>query len=1119
MGQVDTAARCGNGPLALLLRIASLYLALFLSGAAALVYQSTWGRMLQRVFGVSDLAVATVLATFFLGLGLGSAAGGRWGSKVERPARLYALLEIAIGAWALLSLVLIPRVHDLYAAIGGGSSFGLLTIVRFVIALFILLPPTLLMGATLPVLIAAVARRGVSWSSSATWLYATNTFGAVIGAGITGLYLVPTFGAKFSIVVAAGASFSAAAIVFVLWHTTGAKNPSGASAQEATGADDRGPTAAAAAVSSDARSSIRLAMTAAFVAGVASLASEVLWTRTLRLVVQGTTQAFAAMLVNFLVGIALGSLVAERLMRRPGRDPAKLFALTQLLLAVLTVVAIFVGSQLPRLSVLVQGTAEVVPHEAWVILALSAVLLLPLALVLGTSVPLAWRIAGGDASEAADHSGRVLAANTLGGLLGSLCAGFVLIPGYAHLLEGTSPSELRVSALELSLMTVMGIHLIAATLVLRARARTLAAKVTALTGPLALGVALVAIGPSLNLPFLLDAWYDPTTAVISGPEEHWRDNVVFLREGRNTTVTILDRDQTLRLFNDGRPESGFGADEPGFGEELVVLGSLPSVFAHDRGRAMAIGLGAGHTTAVLLGGPWREVHVVELEGAVVDAARFLYEARERPFPLDDDRTRLIVDDARAQLVLADAESYDAIVSQPSHPWLAGSSALYTQEFFLEVERALTDGGVLSLWTNLFRIDIEHLRSIVATLLEVFDHVRAFVVEDSSFILIAGNDALPLDQEAAERLSYEGLRPFLRPFSLDDLVDYAAGMELDTAGAQAFAAGGDIIVDDRPALEFDLARIPHLQDLSRHDVDYALSEIPWITPETFAAVPEELRTDLLINRVEYVVLRRRAILRVRASLANLDMPAADRHLVEGVIAEYLGDVSGALEHYDAALTDDRAAYRADQLRSAERLHRSLLATLDRPRSRPTSLRPFLIAALELRDASAARRGIAMHEEVGNPADEPWVRFARAWADGSCEALRSVTVEAPQVLDELPAALEAARCAFAAGDEDAGLRYMRAYHRAARAEAARNGRDGREAHNAGNNGLAMCYFRRALAAYPAHAASAAALARMLHGLERDEEATRVLRRAYEAARGLPSAEAALRGAAEELGVSLD
>ena len=156
-------------------------------------------------------------------------------------------------------------------------------------------------------------------------------------------------------------------------------------------------------------SALPLATGLAFIAGLASLASEVLWTRVLRMVVQGTTQAFAAMLVNFLLGIALGSLLADRLVRRGG-DPRRLFGITQLLLLLLTGVAMMVAPQLPRLLAMAQDGASLVPHEAGPILLLAALLLFPLALVLGTSVPLAWRIAGGDAAQAAHHSGRVLAA-------------------------------------------------------------------------------------------------------------------------------------------------------------------------------------------------------------------------------------------------------------------------------------------------------------------------------------------------------------------------------------------------------------------------------------------------------------------------------------------------------------------------------------------------------------------------------------------------------------------------------------------------------------------------------------------------------------------------------------
>ncbi|MCB9625696.1 MAG: fused MFS/spermidine synthase, partial [Sandaracinus sp.] len=403
-----------------------------------------------------------------------------------------------------------------------------------------------------------------------------------------------------------------------------------------------------------------------------------------------------------------------------------------------------------------------------------------------------------------------------------------------------------------------------------------------------------------------------------------------LEEGRNTTVTIIERSGSLRLFNDGRPESGISTSgEPGFGEELSVLASLPTLFARDHGRAMVVGLGAGHSAAVMTGGPWERLDVVELEDSVVNAARFLYDSREKPFPLDDPRAHLVVDDARAQLVLAPEGSYDAVVSQPSHPWLAGSSALYTEEFFREVDRALRPGGVLALWTNLFRIHVRHLRSIVATLFEVFEHVNAFVAESSSFILVASHEPIAFDERFAERVSSPGLQPFLRPFALDDIVDFASTLELDSEGARAFSEDAPTVHDDRPVLEIELARIPHDQSLRESDLDYAFAEIPWVAPETVASVPSDVRVDFFLQRIEYVRLRLRALARLEASLARADLSASDAQLVRGVLAETRGDVSAALQAYDRARRDLRAADRADRLREAESRHRELLDDLATP----------------------------------------------------------------------------------------------------------------------------------------------------------------------------------------------
>lgn len=1069
------------------IRFASLFVALFLSGAAALVYQSTWGRMLQRVFGVSDLAIATVLATFFLGLGLGSALGARFATRFRRPALAYGFLEAVIGLWALLSLLLIPNLHTFYSGLGQDAGFGLLTTIRLLLAVVVLLPPTLLMGATLPVLVQAASRHGVHWSSSATWLYATNTFGAVAGAGLTGLWLVPTYGTRTSVVVAAVASFAAALVVLVFW-SSGARN---ATERREEPSDERG------------RGSARLAMSLAALAGFASLASEVLWTRILRMVVQGTTQAFAAMLVNFLVGIALGSLAAERLMAK-GRDPRTLFGITQTLLALLTVLAMSVGAQMPRLSMLLQERHQVVPHEPWVLLVLSAVLLLPLALVLGTSIPLAWRIAGGSPEEAARHSGRVLAANTLGGLLGSMTAGFLLVPSLG---------------IEASILAVVFLHLTASAIAFRSVTSRLVPQVLALTAPIALGVGLLSLQPSLHVPYLLDAWYDTSRALIEGPGDTDRDGLKFMEEGRNTTVTVIERSGSLRLFNDGRPESGISlSGEPGFGEELAVLGSLPTLFARDHGRAMVVGLGAGHSAAVMTGGPWERLDVVELEESVVRAARFLYEAREKPFPLDDPRVHLIVDDARAQLVLAPEASYDAVVSQPSHPWLAGSSALYTEEFFREVDRALRPGGVLALWTNLFRIHVRHLRSIVATLFEVFEHVSAFVAESSSFVLVASHEPILFDERFAERVSSDGLEPFLRPFALDDIVDFTSTLELDSASARAFSEGATTVHDDRPVLEIELARIPHDQWLAESVLDYAFAELPWVHSETVAGLPADVRAEFFLQRIERVRLRLRALTRLEQSLDGAGFPEESEHLLRGALAETRGDVSAALHHYDRARRDLRAADRADRLREAELHHYELLAALDDDdRALPQRATPFLAAALAREDREAAARAVELAERIGDTTHAPLLAVARAFAAGDCAGLEAAASDA--ALDEPTVGLLAARCADADGRFEDAARFLERRGFALRAIASRETREGEAARTGQNGGLAMMHFRRAFRANPGHGAATTSLANQLHALGREVEASEVLRAGWPEARHLPAAKALFESTASALGVTLE
>lgn len=1073
-------ARRGDPPASV--RRASLHIALFLSGFAALVYETSWTRMLNRVFGVGDLAVATVLAAFFLGLGLGSWAASRVGHRVERPALVYAVLEGIIAVYAAITPWLVPVAGSAYAAVGGDASIEMVSFLRLGLSLILLLPPTALMGATLPVILLILTQRE-GWARGVTGLYVANTLGAMAGAGVAGLILLPRLGGRASTWIAAGASVLAAVLVMALHREVRIERAAEPEPEPEEPEPERAPALA-------------LAMTLAAGTGGAALAAEVLWTRVLRMVTHGTTQAFSSMLVCYLLGIALGALAARRLAKtRSG--PAIALGVTQVLAAVMIVVAMWVAPHLARFVPMLRGELSFVPTHALTLLSLSLMLLLPLALVSGTGLPLVWALGERDDPDAARGSGKLLAANTLGGLVGSLAAGFFLVPAIG---------------LEASLIVVAFVHLGLAGLALRrgTARRAPVLRALALTLPLALGVGMLLSEPEIDFPFLIRAWQEPTRAIVEGPSEHWREDLVFLREGRMTTVTVQRRGGGLTLFNDGRPESGLGPREPGFGAELGLLGSMPVLFAERTERAMAVGLGAGHTTTVLLAGGFERVDVVELEEGVVEAGRWMHQQAERPFPLDDPRTHLIVDDARNRLVLAPADTYDAIVSQPSHPWLAGSSALYTREFFEEADRALRDGGVLAIWINLFRIRPRHIQAVVHTLTEVFPHVSGFIGEASSLVLAASRHPQRYDARFDERIARLA-GPVLRHFDLADRSSIARVQEFDSAAARALGEGASTIVDDLPLLEFELAGTPDTAHVTPVDLDRALRDVPWRSVAGSWEGPG--RADAITVRIAAVVDRPIALRRIASSLDALDLDAAGRALVEGALAEARGDVRGALTAWDRA-AGPAAAARSDRLRLAQGMNRQLLRAGRSGRS--AEALPALRAALRIGDEAALRDALDVSRPDG---DGHRLRaYVELEAVERCAAWRrdpAATEALARVVGEV--AFRAQECAFAGGDREAARRLGTLAVRARRATAEASWEVGERCAAGGNGGCALLMFRRAVIAYPSHSRAAVSLARRLNRVD-PAQARAVLMTALHATQGIATSQRRLVLAATELGIDL-
>jgi spermidine synthase len=720
-----------------------------LSGFAALVYQTAWARQFALVFGTSELAVATVLAAYMAGLALGAWIIERWLPRVARPVRVYAILELGIAASALLLVpALLHASQFLLASWFGGqsappSSEQVGTSLYYLASAFVaLVVPTTLMGATLPLLARHAVHTREQIGLRIGLLYASNTLGAVGGALATAFLLLPNLGLSRSIWVAAALN----ALVFVL----------------AAALVQRGGTVAPVPDTPRVRFAWSPPPAAVWVlpvmllSGAVSFTQEVLWARMLSQVVGSSIYAFGVMLGSFLAGIALGGAAGAWLARDRERSILGLY-IAQLGTALAAAAAFLLLDR-------------VVPEQAGLMrnVFLGLLLLLPMTFFIGTTYPFAVRVLADRPEEAAAASARVYAWNTVGGIVGAIAAGFFVIPALRY--EGTMRLAVAVSV-ALALLCVL----------LLRRPRPVLAGLSA-----ALAIAApVAFAPRVPERLLLSS---PLNAGAYG-------QILYYDVGRSASVVVLQQDGGLALRTNGLPEALM--DSPGtaprFSGEFWM--SSLSVLARPSIRdTLVVGFGGG---VVVEGVPAsvRRIDVIELEPKVIEANRAT-RARRKFDPLSDPRVRLITNDARGSLSLTD-KRYDAIVSQPSHPWTAGASHLYTREFMRLARRHLAEDGVFVQWMNVAFLDEGLLRSLTATLIDVFGSARIYRPDPNTLVFLASSRPLAVEQ----RLVREARRPLSETpahyarFGINSVEDVLAALAVDEEGAAALAAGAPLITDD------------------------------------------------------------------------------------------------------------------------------------------------------------------------------------------------------------------------------------------------------------------------------------------------------------------------------------
>ena len=767
------------------LRFGLLLVCFFVSGFAALLYQTAWTREFAFLFGTSELAVVAVLAAYMGGLALGAAAAARFVGRLTRPVLAYGVLELGIAIFALAVPVGIQIVQGIYLSTAGGldappETMAVTTALFHLAGAFVVLVPcTALMGATLPLLARYAVSEDAQVGPRVGVLYAVNTLGAIAGTLTAAFALLPAMGLRQTVYVGVAGN----AIVFLaaaaLATTIGPRTTS------TEGAAPREPVG------------FHWILPAMTLSGAVSFVYEVLWTRLLGQVLGGSTAAFASMLSSFLLGIALGSALAARFARTQA-SAALGFCLAQLGTGALAWVAFRAADALPALAAAV-GAHPAAPAPG---AAAAGILLLPVTLCIGATFPFGVRLLARDAADAADVSGRVYAWNTLGSILGAILAGFFLLPTFG--LERTATLGVIVS-----LILAFGTALLAAP-----RRPALAA----------LAAASVGVAAIVGLP-------RPERLLMNSAMngERMPGELAYLGVGRSATVTVVEARTSWRLLTNGLPESG--VDRPEYPDarfnETAWLSLLPTAARPETDRMLIIGLGAGRTLGATAHAV-SQVDVIELEEEVVTANRLI--PREID-PLADPRVTLRLGDARGAMTLSEAR-YDAIVSQPSHPWTSGASHLYTREFFELVETKLEPSGIFIQWIGASFVDRELFGNLMASMTEVFPYVQVYRPVPAALVFMASDAPIDL-AESAPRALAQSTEDFARQ-GVHRLEDFYASWTLDTNGVRALSAGLPPNTDDHNRLA--MRRLPPARGgLRMQDLEAAFAAHDPLTDARLAGV--------------------------------------------------------------------------------------------------------------------------------------------------------------------------------------------------------------------------------------------------------------------------------------------
>lgn len=826
-------------------RLAALILTcFFISGTTALVYEIIWMRMITQVVGGAPFAISTILVVFMGGMGVGSLIAGRKADQIPemRLIRIYGQLELTIGIFALFVPIILMVLRLFYGVIYNVlfEHTLLYNLSIFAGALLLLCLPAVCMGATLPILCRFYISRLTHVGSHSGRLYGLNTIGAALGALLCGFWLIDLLGVWGTMMAAVVLN---AAVGMLCLHISAKYSQKSATAKTKSRKTPPEPISSTEATHAgnppDHQQVVMGALILFFISGFCAMAYEVLWTKLLGLIVGPTTYSFTIVLVTFIVGLALGNLAFGRMADRTN-NAAGLLVATQMAAALiaLAISQLLGDSQLFYAKLLFTFKNHFALLSLFKAITLFGFMILP-TFFLGATFPLVAKIYTRSVADVGRAIGHAYAVNTVGAVLGSFCAGFILVP-----LLGKENGLRLVIILQISMAVIIGA-------IVLARQKAKAGHWTVLTALTLAGVILSTAYPSWNRLILATGKYhrfDEFIAVdemlkdtgwleslFKGPEilaSTERGQLVYYGDGIGGFTTVLDYPgpfgiDELSMANSGKMDASSRDDM----KTQTLLAHFPMLFAKDPHQVMVLGLASGVTAGETLYYPIDRLDVVDINDRVFEAA-----AHFKPWNnnvLNNPKTRLILQDGVAHLSLTHSR-YDVIISEPSNPWMAGMATLFSRDFFTSAKEKLTDNGIYVQWFHCYQMNWDTFALIGRTFAQVFPNSMLVSCEPGGlsrdFLFVGFKNDIGLDwQTARHNIQYLQQSANITLTSPELFYRLIVSEDLKRLFGE-----GPLNTENRPRLEYAAPKLMYRGDATQQDLLSNVVTRSWLSKETRAA---------------------------------------------------------------------------------------------------------------------------------------------------------------------------------------------------------------------------------------------------------------------------------------------